>query len=739
MHAKSFFLALLFLTSWCDARKYTFYNKERSVYQGCLDSLRAYTFSDDGPATRSRSTNCNPNKDRFLSWVICNFDHQSPKDLDKGLERIVSTCKRSKPPYRHTVKGLHELYEKSHSSAIDIDSDPSFNPHVNLTTPVIPPRKRVNLLIRAYYSRGKSQSHARLYGGAIFIYFAGCMLIGGIVTWSRILFPSVVQRFVGPKINAFRRMFTIPPLNKRHTANLSWKNWIIGLVPTRAQTYVLFGYFALNIILSCIDYDIFPNNSYNTRAKHQVATQTANLVQYRTGVISTIHTPVVFLLSGRNNLLLYLTGWPYETFLVYHKWIARGMWIHALVHAAAYTWLEIDDLSRMWQRQYWYWGSISVIVGGLMLFQAASYFRVKWYEIFKTIHFLFSALYIAGLWYHLRIFNGLWMEYVYAAIGLWCGDHFLRICRVLWFGVFKRAECQLFEEDGTIKIKIPKTSYWKPFPGAFVYIYFLRPYGFWQSHPFTILFHDKDANDDNIYIYMKAKEGLTKSLAKSLAKTCEKKMSIRVFVEGPYGFEAPLTKYKNRLIITGGNGMPTGYSNYCTLTRSITPSSPETVKWVWIIRDQEPLKWFRKELLRVQDRLGEIDIYITRLDSKDHVIPVSSNELADSSDQENVSSDKKVIVSSNETTQENSSDTDTTDTADTLCLFKELKHVNIYYGRPDIQTLLISEIQNNSNNSTAILSCGPPKMNDEIRTTIAKNLDMSSSRIDYFEEAQVWS
>ena len=185
--------------------------------------------------------------------------------------------------------------------------------------------------------------------------------------------------------------------------------------------------------------------------------------------------------------------------------------------------------------------------------------------------------------------------------------------------------------------------------------------------------------------------------------------------------------------------MPTGYSNYCTLTRSITPSSPETVKWVWIIRDQEPLKWFRKELLRVQDRLGEIDIYITRLDSKDHVIPVSSNELADSSDQENISSDKKVIVSSNETTQENSSDTDTTDTADTLCIFKELKHVNIYYGRPDIQTLLISEIQNNSNNSTAILSCGPPKMNDEIRTTIARNLDMSSSRIDYFEEAQVWS
>ncbi len=731
MLVKNFVLALFFFKSWCTAAKYTFFSKEESVYWACLDTLNPYIFTND--LGSAYAPNCQPTRNRFLSWLICNFDHQKPEDLDKSLEKIIENCETSVPFYNHTVPELHQLYEKVHYSAIDIDSDPSFDPTKNQTKPVIPPRRKVERFTRAYYSRARSESRTRLYGGAIFIYFAGCMLIGGIVTWSKILCPRIAQRFVGPKINAFRKLFTIPTVSKKHTENMRWKNFIIGLMPTRAQTYILFGYFALNVILSCVDYDIFPDNFY-TSSKHQVATQTADLVQYRTGVISTIHTPVVFLLSGRNNLLLYLTGWPYETFLVYHKWTARGMWIHALVHSAAYTWLEIDSLAVVWKMQYWYWGGIATIVGGLMLFQASSYFRVKWYEIFKTIHFLFSALYIAGLWYHLRIFNGLWMEYVYASIGLWCGDHLLRICRLLWFGVVKRAECELFEEDGTIKMTIARPSTWKPFPGAFVYIYVLRPYGFWQSHPFTILFDENDADEKKIHIYIKAKKGLTASLAKSLSKMADKKQSFYVFVEGPYGFEAPLSKYENRLIITGGNGVPTGFSNYSNLTKNLTETSRETVKWIWIIRDCSPLKWFKDDLLEVQDRLGEIDIYITRMNAND--TPSSDDNVDLKQEDDLSSSEKKNAAIINQTSEDNAADTNS---GTSFSVFKELNKINIYFERPDIQALVMSEIQNNSKGSTAILSCGPPKMNDEIRDTVANSLNLSDSRVDYFEEAQVWS
>lgn len=711
-------LVLLCLSSVSEAVKYTFMSKSESVYWACLDALNPYVFENE--VGSQYAPNCAPDQYRFLSWVICNFNYQTPDDLEKSLIELNENCEYTEPVYNYTLSEYRDLYEKSLPTAIDPSTDPNFNISANLTSPVLPPKRRVELFTRAYYSRAKAQSHARLYGGSIFIYFAGCMFIGGLVTWSRRLCPKLVQRFVSPKINAFRGMFTLPPVDKRHTEHYSWKRYIIGLVPTRAQTYILFGYFALNIIVSCIDYDIFADNFY-TSSKHQVARQTADLVQYRTGVISTIHTPVVFLLSGRNNLLLYLTGWPYETFLVYHKWTARGMWIHALVHSAAYTWMEIDRLSYYWSIRYWYWGGVSTIIGGLMLFQASSIFRIKWYETFKSIHMLFSVFYIIGLWYHLIIFDGEWMEYVYASIALWCADHFFRILRLLWFGIFRKAEFELFEEDETIKIKIERPSTWKPFPGAFVYLYVLRPYGFWQSHPFTILAHDADSDDGkSIFVYAKVKGGITKTLAKSLASAPDRKKVFRTLVEGPYGFEAPLKNYENALIITGGNGVPTGYSNYSSLTKSISADSTRMVKWIWIIKDLSPLKWFKEELTRVQDRIGEIDIYVTRMPE----LETASSGSDSDNKQAETDSEKKVSVVAESNDEVTS-------------FLKDLNKINIYFSRPNIDALVISEMQN-AKGSVGILTCGPPKMNDEIRNTVAHNLNMSKYRVDYFEEAQVW-
>ncbi|CDO96624.1 unnamed protein product [Kluyveromyces dobzhanskii CBS 2104] len=717
---KPLIVVSILLVSWCHAAKYTYLTKEKSLYWACFDALSPYKFTND--VGRVYAPNCQPTQNRFLSWVICNFENQEPENLNKTLELVIKRCELSKPFVNHTVEDLYGIYEKAIPTAIDVENNPSFNASVSLTSPIIAPKKKVQRFARAYYGRAKSQRHSKLYGGAIFIYFAGCLLIGGIVTWSKRLCPKLIQKLVGPKVNMFRRMFTMPPVNSKHTQILKWKKLILGIIPTRAQTYVLFGYFALNIILSCVGYDIFTDNFFTAR-KHQVASQTADLVQYRTGVIAIIHTPAVFLMSGRNNLLLYLTGWSYETFLVYHKWLARGMWIHALVHSSCYTWLEIDYLADFWEYEYWRWGVAATISGAFLLFFASGYFRIRWYETFKTIHVWLSALYIAGLWLHLRKFDGLWMEYVYSAIGVWSADHFFRLCRLLWFGIFTKAECQLFQDDQTIKIKVPRPSSWKPFPGAFVYIYFMRPYGFWQSHPFTILAHDNDSDGKYIYMYVKVKGGLTKSLANALNNTSSKKKSIYVLVEGPYGFEAPMKNYSNSLIITGGNGVPTGFSTYDALTKPLRESSTDTVKWIWIIRDTSPLKWFEQELLGLEDRLGEIDIYVTQSQQISEFEPLTSESASTSSSAGKNDSENKIEV-------EGSSH----DFTKPLARFPKIK---FYFGRPNLDTLLVEELQS-ATGSTAILCCGPGKMNDEVRKIVANNLNSTASRVDYFEDAQIW-
>ena len=144
------------------------------------------------------------------------------------------------------------------------------------------------------------------------------------------------------------------------------------------------------------------------------------------------------------------------------------------------------------------------------------------------------------------------------------------------------------------------------------------------------------------------------------------------------------------------------------------------VKWIWIIKDLSPLKWFKEELTRVQDRIGEIDIYVTRMPE----LETASSGSDSDNKQAETDSEKKVSVVAESNDEVTS-------------FLKDLNKINIYFSRPNIDALVISEMQN-AKGSVGILTCGPPKMNDEIRNTVAHNLNMSKYRVDYFEEAQVW-
>lgn len=43
-----------------------------------------------------------------------------------------------------------------------------------------------------------------------------------------------------------------------------------------------------------------------------------------------------------------------------------------------------------------------------------------------------------------------------------------------------------------------------------------------------------------------------------------------------------------------------------------------------------------------------------------------------------------------------------------------------------------------SSGSVAVCVCGPPKMNDDVRLAVRRNLDVKKERIDYYEEAFNW-
>lgn len=67
------------------------------------------------------------------------------------------------------------------------------------------------------------------------------------------------------------------------------------------------------------------------------ASQLSRYMADRTGIISYANLPLLWLFAGRNDLLLWLTGWSFSTFNVFHRYVARVATAQAIAHSFGYT------------------------------------------------------------------------------------------------------------------------------------------------------------------------------------------------------------------------------------------------------------------------------------------------------------------------------------------------------------------------------------------------------------------
>lgn len=90
--------------------------------------------------------------------------------------------------------------------------------------------------------------------------------------------------------------------------------------------------------------------------------------------MSYANLPILWMFSGRNNVFLWLTGWSFSTFNIFHRHVARVATILAIIHSICYTGLEWDcqsflefsglasltitDLASDWKEKYWYMGAM---------------------------------------------------------------------------------------------------------------------------------------------------------------------------------------------------------------------------------------------------------------------------------------------------------------------------------------------------------------------------------------------
>jgi len=701
--------------------------KSNYVSSVCSNVASDYEFGSHIKSSRTKQCSYEPMLGTIL---ICMANEMGPKTkgFQKSLKSMISTCERAKKNF--TIDDLNKIYQNATNYVLDLNkSEQSIKQLQNVTyyQPIIMAGHDVKDWMRYYKSNYFNLDNASVFAGIMWCYFFGIFILIGVSNFAKRL--GYHRRINNKFTKWFRSNISMPGLfNGKHTDPPQFLKLFAGLIPTRLESIIVVGFLGLNALFLGFHHD-FGSPVYSKKR------QVMRMVADRAGIMAFGLIPLLILFAGRNNIITSLTGIPFTSFIVFHKYVARMMWIHALIHSAGYLAYGVyaDRMAHYLHRWYYRWGIVATLCGLILLIQALHCFRTRAYETFLVLHIILAVMFIIGCWYHCRYLG--WVEWIYASWALWIFDRILRVVRMWMFG-FRNAEIELIADD-TFKLSVLHDNWFKPFPGAFAYVYFITPTTFWQSHPFTII--DSALNENETTIYIKTKAGVTNRINKFLSKSGNK-LTVKICVEGPYGHRAPMEKYDTALLLAGGNGIPGPYYHAIDLAKRESCTKQE-IKLLWVIRNPEAIAWFYKELKQLRNTPVQIDIYITGKTSPPKSLSSTvSNEIHDRC------SEKEHSTSDNNSTEEPNEKKDQVQIYEESCIkydhdsmiSKLSSHVNFHYGRPDFNALLENEMIQQGKRDVAIMTCGPPKMVDSVRNIVAKKLMNAEGRVDLFEELQTW-
>lgn len=646
----------------------------------------------------------------FESLLYCIYQDNeergnSTSTLENTFDRIRTSCKKANP--RIANKTNSEFYEALYNGTQYIQTSSAATK--NITYPIKLDSKKRNSYYHAYYGYYYNYDIGNYFGGYICAYFVGVLLIAGgfrLVRYTpiqKVLFKQKILSYV-------RGYLLMPTLTKQHADPFSYLKIITGYVPTRFETLVVIGYLAMHTAFMACNYNFDPDNVLFK--SH--ALQVARYVGDRSAFIAFAHFPLIVLFAGRNNFLELISGLHYTTFIVFHKWVARVMFLDAAIHSAAYTHYTIlyktYDAAKF--RTYWRFGVAATVLAAGLLFTSFAVFRRYFYETFLITHIVLAALFFYACWEHVMELSGI--EWLYAAIALWVVDRLVRIIRLCFLG-FPKCNLKLVGAD-LIRVTVPKSSsFWCAKPGQYVFLSFLHPLCFWQSHPFTVM--DSCSKENELVIIFKEKKGVTKLLRKHLARN-NGEVLMRLAIEGPYGHSSPAHRFDNVLLLTAGTGLPGPIAHAINLGKTTAENGRQNVELVAAVKGLDALEAYMPELMVLRDLNVNVHLYDTKPSSPTR-ITVATN-------------DKEEVADKQSSVEERWEQNTSLDES-----IPGLDFATVHKGRPDVEQLLKKFIQHPGSN--VIVSCGPPSFVDSVRNKTAKMVvENPNSIVEYFEEYQVW-
>ncbi|KAL6947486.1 hypothetical protein ACO0RG_000060 [Hanseniaspora osmophila] len=504
----------------------------------------------------------------------------------------------------------------------------------------------------------------------------------------------------------------------------------LGYVPVTLDVIFIVGFVVLDIA-GCFAgiYDL-PASLKSTSSGHHghggSGSAKPRLIGIRTGYIANFTINLTFLFAGRNNFLLWCTGWNFQSFITYHKWVSRMTVFNVLAHAIAY-YINGSNTARNLALEYYRWGIVAAIAGSAIYLQAYFPLRKYAYEIFLYVHIILALFFLVGSWYHLVRFR--LQYYVFASIGAWALDRLLRIVRILNFGGVRKNNVSLINNEYLVlTVKNYNKATFKAKPGNFVFIYFGLWNCFWQSHPFTIL----SADSEKLKVITSIKKGCTKTVAQYLIKRNLVSMDIPLAFEGPYGTskERIVNRDQNILMYSTNTGVAGPY-HYLKSFIDKGLIQNKSIKFYWCIRNWSSVYALQEELknLSFQSNINVI-VYISQYD-----------EAKLSSESNKSQSETDTLDHEKNNTEEKLTDCSSSNASLTMGSIQTLlPDVEFRAGRMPVYETVASDLDEClENTNVTVMTCGHSDFCDNLRDAVLKNIPKQKTKnVHYIDELQLW-
>ncbi|KAF2736726.1 hypothetical protein EJ04DRAFT_551085 [Polyplosphaeria fusca] len=283
-----------------------------------------------------------------------------------------------------------------------------------------------------------------------------------------------------------------PIWRKRHNHEFQLTKAVsVGTLPTRLQLIIISIYFCSNV-------------AYTLAIPEQKKDQRVAEFRGRAGALAVFNLIFVILFALRNNPFIWLLHISYDTFNLFHRWIARIVFLEALAHIFAWMFntYRVDYQGRSgWESINWVlgqslsyrWGLAAFIAFAFLMFHSISVLRHAFYESFLTLHRLSIIVALSGVYFHMAKHALPQLPWGYLFISLLAAEPVIRMIRIFYYNSsFRRRTWTKVTVEAlpgeASKVTFELSRAWSANPGAFVHVYLPRV-SLWGSHPFSVAWY----------------------------------------------------------------------------------------------------------------------------------------------------------------------------------------------------------------------------------------------------------